>query len=266
MISKKHIEWIQYIPLVLLTVAAVSIDLWGKVRKDPPLSLVIFAVLAYMIQQITTNYNILGSLEQLKKERPIYQILNYSDYYKKLKLIILNAKDQIDLMSMQAQPPGLYDVKELKSYFDSIDDLIQNTSIRVRRLVSIQTEEKLTWVEDTIIKHKDCTNFYLSYVDLNILYDKGVFKKRKELLPYPVNIQIIDNEHLFLINPELGYFEPDLDSNYIYIHSKEVGTVFASYYLRYWQMSEIIVSGGKILKEGTILMDNLIKQLKIEKQ
>jgi len=199
-----------------------------------------------------------------------YDILEAKDYYKKLELITNNAKKSIDLMSMQREPPGMSGVDEVESYFGSIDDRIQKTNIRVRRLVSIQTEEKLTWVYDTIRKHKDCANFNLRYVDVDLLYNKGVFKKAREggteLLPYPVNIQIIDKEHLFFINPELGYFRPCDDSKNIYINSKDIGDVFASYYRRYWQMSQTLVSCGKITEKSIMFLDNLLNQLKIDKK
>jgi hypothetical protein len=169
---------------------------------------------------------------------------------------------KIDLMAMQFEPPDTSCPKEVQNYFISIEELIKrNTRIQIRRLVSIQTEAKFNWVYNMIRTCEKCSQFSVRYVNVDILYD-DVPEEESEALPYPANIQIIDREHVFFINPKMGYFMPtDVEDSYnIYINSKEIGELYSSYYDRFFKASKPILQQQKIIQETMIKIRGKILQ------
>jgi hypothetical protein len=247
MFPNKRIDWITYIAYSLAALAAVCMIFWGTLPTNLLLGVILATLIVYIPQQLTTNHAIYKELEKRDEELLKYEILDTDAFYKKLRNITINAKKSIDLMQMQAENPVSSHNKEESNYFESITNQIQdNTKIKIRRLVSIQTKAKLTWVDETIAKNINCSNLNIRYVNVKMLYSKGVYVREKELLPYPVNIQIVDKEHLFIINPVYGYIMSDVESTNIYIHSKKMGAIYSSYYQHYWHNSTILVQQGEI--------------------
>ena len=207
------------------------------------------------IHKIIAQHNEIFKLTQKDYE---IEILDTKEFYRKLSQSVSDAST-IKLMSMQHTAPKVLGVEEVENYFKTISSLISNKKEKsFKRIISIKTKEKFSWVISLIKQHKNDKNFILKYIDVNPLY-----KENKNIIPYPLNIQIINKEEVFIINPQKGFmiYDSGIENENIWIKSKKAAKILSVYYDSYFDMCTTIFKDGKIYMEE---LEKIMKDLKIE--
>ncbi|MDR1002321.1 MAG: hypothetical protein LBL82_03505 [Oscillospiraceae bacterium] len=138
------------------------------------------------------------------------------------------------------------------SYFDKdVSFCKSHPQVEVRRIITIHSERKFDMCQKMVERFKDgsITNFHLAYLNINN-FDEYDYQ------PPVMGMQIFDDE-IIIMNPKVARitspFKPCL-----YIKSKEIADIFASYHDELW--NKIANSDkndhpkkklGYILKDGT---------------
>lgn len=129
-------------------------------------------------------------------------------------------------------------------YFDSAHEYVKAHSIKMRRIISIPNEAKFEWTKDLIEKTKDIDTMDFAYIKMGDI--------EKSFPETVISCDIIDNNRLFLMNPNLNYiplgntFKGILD-----IENEDAVKIYKGYFERLW--TELTKPGSKsgcLLKKG----------------
>jgi hypothetical protein len=197
--------------------------------------------------------------KQTKIESAIYSISHVTieilktqnTFYERLKNTRLNAKEKVMLTQLDPIPPKDYGDQTRQNYFSSDIDYAKNhPDVQIRRILSIETQSKLEWVKDLVEATKDLPNFSLAYINI-----KDINKD----VPFPkmLSLQIIDEEEVFILNPQFSFMPYDYENCY-YIKNVEIAKIYCSYYNAIWNKikdDDDPAKTGCILKSGTNLND-----------
>lgn len=176
-------------------------------------------------------------------------LTQHEDFYSKLTKCRLCATREVLLTQLDPNPPESYENEgKRKSYFESdIEYAKSHPYVTIKRILSIETEEKMKWVQDLIEATKDLPNLFLAFVNI-----ENIAKER----PFPkmLSLQIIDKEEVFVLNPQYSYM-PKSYQPCFYLKNKDVAQIFAEYHTAIWRELERDSEGdeykhGCILKEG----------------
>lgn len=173
------------------------------------------------------------------------EILNtYDDFYSKLTKSRQSAKNKVLLTQLDPWPPSNYgDEGTREAYFDGdVSYFKTHPNVNVYRILSIETEEKLKWVQSLIESTKDLPNLFLAYINID---------KIENSVPFPklLSLQIIDNEEVFFLNPQYSYMPRAYKTCY-YIKNKDISEIYVSYYEKIWTVLSEKNDHGCILKDG----------------
>lgn len=181
----------------------------------------------------------------------------YDDFYTRLKKSRQEAKREVLLTQLDPWPPDNYEDESVrKSYFaGDVEYLRQHPNISVYRILSIESKDKLLWVKELIEQTKDCSNFFIAYINIDSI-EKSV--------PFPkmLSFQIIDGEEVFCLNPQFSYMPRAYKPCY-YFKNRDVAKLYVDYYKKIWDTLCEKPEHGCILKEGRDTANYEIKLSKI---
>jgi hypothetical protein len=180
----------------------------------------------------------------------IKKIDNPNDFYVSLSDKVTHGKN-ICLIHLDPLPPNSDKfVKQGKNeYFNDTvkyaeQCMDENKNIKIRRIIGISNMEKLNWVEELIDQTSKLDNIYLEYIKIDDFEDKNS----------PMTIiscQVIDNEIVFLLNPNLNYMPyRGKFENCMYIKSEEIASIYLDYYDRLWRKIAENPEYGCVIKDG----------------
>lgn len=173
----------------------------------------------------------------------------HEDFYYKLNKCRLGATREVLLTQLDPNPPESYeDESKRKSYFASdIEYAKSHPNVTIKRILSIETIEKMEWVRGLIDATKDLPNLFLAFVNI-----ENITKER----PFPkmLSLQIIDGNEVFVLNPQYSYMPKSYQSCF-YLKNKDVAKIFVDYHTSIWRELERDSENsefkqGCILKEG----------------
>ena len=169
----------------------------------------------------------------------------HEDFYTKLTKCRLEAKREVLLTQLDPDPPESYeDASKRKSYFASdVDYATSHPNVSIYRILSIETPEKLKWVEGLIEATKDLPNLFLAFINITDISKAPPFPKM-------LSLQIIDREEVFFLNPQFSYMPKSYKACY-YIKNTEVAQIYVEYHKEIWRALSLENSPhGCILKDG----------------
>lgn len=211
------------------------------------------------IEQIVPTVTSLSKEVRNLNNASIEVLTQHEDFYSKLTKCRLCATREVLLTQLDPNPPESYeDESKRKSYFDSdIEYAKSHPHVAIKRILSIETREKLEWVRGLIEATKDLPNLFLAFVNI-----ENIAKER----PFPkmLSLQIIDRNEVFVLNPQYGYM-PKSYQPCFYLKNRDVAQIFVDYHTDIWRELERESENseykhGCILKEGKeIHMDRLDK-------
>lgn len=173
-----------------------------------------------------------------------------NEFYEKLSKSRLSAKNKIDLTQLDPWPPKGYkdpdSASERRSYFEQdVEFAKSHPTTYIRRILSIETEEKLQWAKELIESTKGISNLFLAYINIGEIEKSVPFPKMQ-------SIQIIDETEVFLLNPQYAYM-PRQYQKCFYIKNMEFAKIYSEYYEEIWKKIENnsnVKEIGCILKNG----------------
>lgn len=238
--------------IAIPAIAELSLALAGKLVDDYLESIEQASELAEIknkIEQLAPTVTNLSNEIRNLNNASIEVLTQHEDFYSKLSKCRLCATDEVLLTQLDPNPPDSYeDESKRKSYFDSdIEYAKSHPNVTIKRILSIETKEKMRWVQDLITATKDLPNLFLAFVNI-----ENIAKER----PFPkmLSLQIIDKNEVFVLNPQYSYM-PKSYQPCFYIKNKEVTQIFVKYYEDIWRELERDSENedykhGCILKEG----------------
>lgn len=211
------------------------------------------------IEQLVPNVTSLSNEIRNFNNASIEVLSQHEDFYSKLTKCRLCATLEVLLTQLDPNPPESYeDESKRKSYFDSdIEYAKSHPHVTIKRILSIETEEKMEWVRGLIDATKDLPNLFLAFVNI-----ENIAKER----PFPkmLSLQIIDRNEVFVLNPQYSYM-PKSYQPCFYLKNRDVAQIFVDYHTDIWRELERDSENneykhGCILKEGKeIHIDRLDK-------
>ena len=159
-------------------------------------------------------------------------IISSQRFYTLLKQIREKATYRVQLTQLDPGPPTVYGEKVRAEYFDqTIEFAKKNPTIKVQRIMSIPTIEKLEWAQEMIENSTNLNNLHFAYIKIDDI---------QNISPTPpiLSLQIIDENEMLLLDPCFSYmpmsFKPCL-----YLKDNEVvKKVFSKYYDSLWDSLE----------------------------
>ena len=103
---------------------------------------------------------------------------------------------------------------------------------RVRRIVTIESIQKLEWLEKTINDSKNSPNYHIA-----VLNTENKFPL--------INLVVVDNKYVILFGPHIQWS----DSYYIYVENTDIATVATEYFNELWRVSDILKVGSNFNQE-----------------
>jgi len=192
-------------------------------------------------------------LDDLKRESnaKVRELDSQPVFYRELKKQVLLAEKKVWLMHLDPYAPDSvknYNDKSREDYFDACKKMAQDQNgvsdpVDFRRIINIPTMEKLEWTEKLIESTKNLQNLHLAYIYVDDIENS-----------FPVSItscQIMDDNAVFLLNPELNVVPGGTFKKCILIENQNVVKVYEAYYNRIWE--ELQKSDSKlgcIIKDG----------------
>jgi len=108
----------------------------------------------------------------------------------------------------------------------NIEKVRRNQGVEFRRIVHIPNDKMLEWVEWLIDNVKMLPNYQLAYIDIDNIEN-----------PSPttlVNCQVIDDDIVFLLEPDKNYVPFSGEVNGLYLQGKNINAYYKNYYNRLW--------------------------------
>lgn len=184
----------------------------------------------------------------------------HEDFYYKLTKCRLGATREVLLTQLDPNPPESYeDESKRKSYFASdIEYAKSHPNVTIKRILSIETKEKMKWVRGLIEATADLPNLFLAFINI-----ENITKER----PFPkmLSLQIIDRNEVFVLNPQYSYMPKSYQSCF-YLRNKDVAEIFVDYHTAIWRELESDSENsefkhGCILKEGKAIYNDRLDKI-----
>lgn len=158
------------------------------------------------------------------------EIVSPRDFYSSLVEEVKRAWRTLDLILL---PPHVPEYREFDYYNDSVRDRIVddglNGYVTVRRMVTVESIEKLLWV----LKSMDGVT-HVAHFNIALIHESCSILKRRHY-PLPPAVQIIDSSIVYVVDPVRGYHAvTEGSAESVIIRNPEYARVMVKYYDRWW--------------------------------
>lgn len=172
-----------------------------------------------------------------KREVDFITFENIDAYYYFMIERLKHVKESIDIVNFIDPPTKETTIESRKKWFEAVGDFIKNNpKIEVRRVISIESTDKLNWVKNNQLEEfKNCLGFYVNCCALPA--------KHIPLL----TMVIMDETEVFLglsVAPEKSTPAP-IERN-LWIGNKDICDTFNNYYTALWNETIEIKRGKHI--------------------
>jgi hypothetical protein len=182
------------------------------------------------------------------KENASIRILkDQPTFYATLKEAVCNSKTEVMFIHLDPEVATQSNSNDGRvGYFDSAHEYVRTHSIHLRRIISIPNENKLEWTKNLIENTKDIATMDFAYVKIDPI--------EKSFPETVISFDIIDNDRLFLMNPNLNYIPLGRTFPYsgiLDIECEEAVKVYKEYFERLWtEITKPNSKSGCYLKKG----------------
>lgn len=177
----------------------------------------------------------------------IIPLTKQSELYTELENKVVHANRRVYLMHLDSKPPtsSTYNDNNRIKYFKNCLAKAEEGRVKFRRIVNIENQEMLDWVENLINATDDLQNYQIAYIKTG---DKGI----ENNFPFTItSCQIIDDDKMFLLNPVQNYVPRGEFLDCAYIENTEIVTVYAEYYNKLWiHLNDTECKYGFMIKDG----------------
>lgn len=227
MVRKKDIifkNW-SLILLICASIAGIILHVYFHVLPEEVItSFILLLICLFSINQIITNDRIHEAINDLRISKGIIKQVDIKEFYSLLGQHVEKAIKTIDLTIHQSFDPETPNFKERQKYFQKIDNIIMEKKVRVRRITTINSIEKLELVKRWLKRYEKCSDFHLRYSPVS-----------DEQVPMPLSIAVIDNKTVLISNIVRGCHVISEDNIDIYIEDAQLVDIFQRYYNKYWE-------------------------------
>ena len=202
------------------------------------------------VEDIKRVLSHIGSIEVLP---------THDEFYTKLQNARRVARRKIQSTQLDPGPPATYGRTQARQSYFSSDVAVYKAhpNVNFYRIISIETQEKLQWVQDLISQTKDFPNVFIAYVKIDSISQSVPFPKM-------LSLQIIDETEVFLLHPAYSYMPADYKPCY-YLKDAHVAQIYVSYYEKVWEKICQNHEHGLILKDGTISYEERLSSIAQDK-
>lgn len=134
-------------------------------------------------------------------------------------------------LSLIYLPPEHLPYPEFEMYLKRVNELIESSTLWIRRMVAINDLRKMELVIADLRQFSDRKSFSVALIDPGC-----TVRYWERNYPLPANVQIIDDEVAYLVDPVHGYHQEHEDqATSLIICSKDYAEVMKSYYEEWWK-------------------------------
>ncbi len=173
----------------------------------------------------------------------ICERIDANQFYDRLMEAVKNANRSVDLTNLDDAPLQLYQIPDMKRYFELVRSLVrEKRQIHFRRIVSIPSREKFDWVVRMINEVETDPNISFQLVDA----------APPNFVP-ALSLQIVDWRKVLIVDPSTALIRTNSRNN-LYIEGAEAAMCFEPYYEQLWK-------SGRWLKDGTRINRALLNEI-----
>ena len=211
-----------YLVLIVISVLGIILDSFKLIPSNLMTSILLLVVCTFTINQIISNTKTQELIEELRLNKGTTKKVDIREYYSLLEYYVNHAEKTIDGTYHQSTDPTTKDLAERHRYFQSIDRIIKKQKVRVRRITTINSEEKLQVIKEWVNTYGKCPNFHLRYSPIT-----------ESCTPPPMSVTVIDSKVALIAGITTGYHVLSENNVDLVIQGEELGGVFQEYYDRY---------------------------------
>jgi glutamate racemase len=198
----------------------------------------LIAYVLYTVPKISQSSVLLGDLlaktdsieDRILTMSSGVSVLNDTNEFYKQLLAVVTSTSKVDVTYFTPNIPSEFIDDFGKQYWDTINSfLTRKTGLRLRRISTIESAEKLTWLLDTISIAKNPPGYHLHYLNAEYRHT-------------PLNVNIVDDEHAFIFGTEAR----SKSTEYIYIRDRQVATTLKRYFDLLWEGTPSLAEGGRL--------------------
>lgn len=220
--------------LIFVSILGLILNKLGYLPENFIFTFILLIISSLAVNQIIMHEKTISCLKDITGNIGHTKEVEINEFYTTLKDSVLNAQKSIDLTLHQTTNP-LIGIKARKEYFKAMNAIVKTDKIRVRRIISVSTKEKLELLNEWISKYKNCSNFHLKYTTVE---SDGFIRA--------LSIQIVDSKKIFLAGLCTGEMTESRSNVNVIIESEVLGKVFQNYYDSYWNSLTSIKEGSRI--------------------
>ncbi|MGD0339014.1 MAG: hypothetical protein ABSB78_09515 [Bacteroidota bacterium] len=189
--------------------------------------LILELLIAFIIFQ---GFISIRMLRELGSDITFEIIENLGELFATLRYHTKHAKQRIDTMMISESPAALA-APEMITYFSEIKKIIcRHRDLNFRRVVTINSMDKLKWVHKLLDDFKDCPNYHMRWLQTHTLTT-------------PLMAVHIVDERLTVLFKTI---RPDGIDRSILIRSEDVTRCFQEYFEAVWNASIPLKEGGQV--------------------
>jgi hypothetical protein len=241
-------QWMFWVYYGLVLIASIlNFFLWNPSVETIYIG-VVAAFLGFIVQFVERDiaYTIASNLTNI----PHIERLFEEEYYSKWRVLLKDARRNVDITHLGLEPPRGRKGTSERSYYDDFREIVKSSPASFRRVERISLA-KLAWIEQLLKDFKSVDNF-----SLFCIFDKAPEDAKRDMSDL-LSIQRVDDDHLFIV--ALREHRSTTGPRDIYIRSKEMREHFSAYF-----DSRLIGQSVKVIDNGKVLIDDW-KRLKKEK-
>lgn len=150
--------------------------------------------------------------------------------------LIQSAQGAHHSLSLIYLPQEQLPYPEFEMYLTQVDELIASSPLWIRRMVAVNDLHKMKLVIADLCKFHDKQSFSVALIDPSC-----TVRYSKRRYPLPANVQIIDEDEVYLVDPVHGYHQEHEDqSTSLIIWNRDYAEVMKSYYEGWWTKCAIL--------------------------
>ena len=227
-------NWSMFLTITV-SLFGIGLSRLGFLPSVDAIQITFFLLCLFSVNQVIFNGELFSRLESMAETRRVSEAINVEEFYSRLEYEVLKATETIDLTVHTSTNPTIAAGRFQKDYFSAIDSVIKKRRVMVRRIVTINSFEKLESVEDWIARYRDCLNLSIRYSEIP---DYGI--------PAPFSVQVIDGRVAFLAGLSTGGHVSAGRNVDAYIKDDELTGALQEYYNQYWASLPSLKEGNKI--------------------
>lgn len=230
-------KWSLYLT-ILVNISGLVLVRFGLLNDGVYLPFLLFTVTVFFMHQLSYNSKLEKKISDMSVMNERARKVTTAEFYRLFKSYVSDATVSIDLTIHLNDNPEISGHPEISAYFKEIDRVIKRNKVRVRRITTISSPEKLELVKHWCDKYSKSDLFYMKYSPIEDGH-----------LPPPLSVMIIDKKITLIVGLSTGFHDLSGEDMDLIIEGEESSFAFLAYYEAYWSSLKFIKDGRKINRE-----------------